>query len=300
MFEDKEERTSVDSIIRTIYLCSECHATFCTTNSTSVSNCVLCGSSNITNQDEVEEKKPFVIPFTKGIQDAQLDYRRKIRFNPLIPISFRKKKTVQSIQKVYLPAFLANVNVKGSTRFLGGEKEKIMKDKQKCIETKKYDVLQNINVDYKNVLLNTFSGIDDKLFNNICECNYNNLKEFNIDLFKDSFYVVGDIAINEIAEKGRQRILKYSVNVARESVVHTLKKLEHDDLVASFSNTKEILVPVYILNISYKGKKYMYLMNGENGLSSFQIPFGILEMVLFGTFCFAILFFISFLIAYFL
>ena len=57
---------------------------------------------------------------------------------------------------------------------------------------------------------------------------------------------------------------------------------------------------MYILNVKYDNKNYMYLMNGENGKSLINLTFGKIELAIVSLLIFGLIFLIAFLVAYFL
>ena len=293
--ENYEEEPS--GFVATQYICHECNASFCTSMRARVYNCVVCGSPSLTMDDYVESRTVKYIPFKKSDKDASRTFRRKTFWNPLVPFSFKFLKVKKHIQKVFLPAYLTDVNHNGIVVFIGGDKEKTIHNNRKCTEIKKYEVNQSINVDYKNVLLGVYSKINDKVFSNICAYDYRNLNEFNSRVVSDSFYVLGDSTITDVGDRGRNKIIKHSFSIARGNVRHTLKKLSKDQTTVVFQNTIEVLVPVYILTIQYRKKKYSFMMNGENGKSYVELPIGILSTCIFSIVITAIVFYITYLIA---
>ena len=61
-----------------------------------------------------------------------------------------------------------------------------------------------------------------------------------------------------------------------------MKKVLDNTLRTDIKNIKSILVPVYMLNVRYGSKDYMYIMNGETGENSLDVTYGKLEMLIFG------------------
>ena len=271
----------------TKYHCGDCGCDF---NGTNMNQCICCYGNNIVGSEDAD-KDIKVIPFNKSIEDAINDYKKKVKLNPLIPLVFKNKNTISSIQKVYIPVFLSNVKVSGNVEFIGGEKSKT--------NVEKYDVINSVNFDYNNVLLNVSTKINDDTLNYIGDYNFNNIQDTKYSEIKD-VVLKSDIQVNDISEKNRQSISKHSIGIVRESINHTLKKLRNDNTVINFNNTKELYLPVYLLNVKYKDNNYQYIMNGENGKSKVNYVYGKLNIVLFSILIFIIVFLISYLIAYFL
>lgn len=279
------------------YNCSRCGSTFYSFAKQNIDNCIICCENGIVEDSYTNFKNSYLVPFNKLTKDFIRMYKRKVFWNPLVPIQFKKKKVMWLVKDVYLPCFLSNVNQKGELYFLGGERGK---NSYNVMETKRYTVFETIHFDYCDVLLNINSKIDDKIFQTICNYDFSHLEKIDFSGKSQSFYLVDNMSVATVSEKAREKISKQTMAVARQNIPHPLKKLKTDKTTITFADTKELFVPVYLLNVKYKNKIYQFIMNGQNGKFYFDIPMGIVETVLFVIFSFSIIFLLSFLIAYFL
>lgn len=281
------------------FRCKDCGTIF--SCETKPEKCVYCGELNIENvEGDSFFSNPFIIPFVKNLDEAKKDYKSKIFTNPLVPIIFKKKSTINRISKIYLPVSMSDIKISGSVKFLAGDKSKIVKDGEKLTETKKYEVNNMVNFDYKNVIVPTYSKIDMKTYNSVCKYDLSLAKEYSKEYVTDSYVIKSDLNPMDISNSIKQVALKHSQGVIRDSIKHDLKKLAQNDAIVMDSNNKELLVPIYLLSVKYKGKNHIYIMNGQNGYSTTNINFGVLETVIFSVLLFLVIFLISFLIAYFL
>lgn len=278
--------------------CNDCNSKFLTTDNNKFTNCIFCNSTNIEKIDTSVSNKIKLIPFKKEYKDVITDYNKKVRFNPLIPLVFKNKKNYSTLQKVYVPVFVTNISRTGEIEFIGGENGNIANDK--VVETRKYSVLQKINLNYLDVLLNISSKIDDEVFNIINNYDFFNIVEIDNKFFDDSFYLYEDISLNDISNKGKIDVDKHSIKIIRNNVKHSMKKLKSDNTKILFENTRELLVPVYIMKVKYNNKEYSYMMNGESGKSYINMPISIKNIIVTGSVIFIIVFLLSYLLAYFL
>ena len=297
MFENDSEVEEGSLVSAFGYKCNHCGSIFYSFTRQSINSCIMCCEEGIVAGSFNDVTDSYCISFDRPIKEFISEYRKKIFWNPIVPIAFKRRRTIWSVKEVYLPCFLSNVNQKGTLYFIGVEQEK---KSDSFMEKKVYNVLENIHFDYKDVLLNTSSKIDDRVFQTVCDYDFSNLK--NIDFLDKSqfFYLVSDMDTTSISEKNRERISKQTIAVACQNVPHSSKKLKEDRSIISFSNTKEVFVPVYLLNVKYKNNIYQCIMNGQNGKMHFNVPIGIVETIISALFVFGFVFLISFLIAYFL
>lgn len=279
------------------YDCPKCNSSFCSLNIDNISKCVICGDTNIEKKELFLSDNLLYVPFLKNRDEVIKLYKKKVLFNPLIPIAFKKKSTISSIQKIYLPGLLTNMIQSGNVEFLGGEKREFKENKKKKVELKRFFVVQNIHFDYKKVLFNTSSKIPEKAFQNICTYSFDSIQELNSNYRDEFLYLIEDISVPDMREKANNYISKSTLSILYRNIIHPLKKLKKDSSNIKFEDTKKVLVPVYLLNMKYHKKDYFFMMNGENGRFLFRFPIGVLESFLFSIVSFFIIFFIGYLIS---
>lgn len=275
------------------YKCEDCRNRFVTKNK--INNCIICNSSRFSEEENIENLDSLqVLPFTKSMEEAIKNYTKKITFNPFIPWTFKKKNIRNSIKKVYIKNTIVSLKISGETIFLGMDKNNINKNES---NKRKYKVVLKSNFDYEDVLVNNISKVEDRMFDEINNYNLSSLTDYNSSFLDSDIYIL-DNEYNE--EKIKNRAMKCSLNVIKDTVKHDMKKLDKSTLAAEVNSKKDVLIPMYILNVKYKEKDYFYLMNGVNGNCTIDFPIGKLELILFSIVIFLIIFLMAFLVAYFL
>lgn len=282
------------------YECGHCKAKFFTTNKTPLKECVICHREKLHSYEEDTSLSVPMIPFFVSLEHAKKTYRKKVFFRPLVPLIFKKKETINSISKLYLPIYFVQANVSGEVAFLGADKEKINQVGEKFIETKKYNVLYDINVDYQDLSLNTSSIISEKAFQTVCQYSSHDVRDATSDLIAEGYVLEKNIDPAESAEKGRKRVMNHSLLMLKENIIHAYFKLDQNNASVNFSNSKEIWVPIYYMNVRYHDKDYMYLMNGNNGIFTIDLTFSKWKIVLWSAIVFILMMLLAFLVAYYL
>ncbi len=274
------------------FKCNSCSSSFIAKNK--LSKCLFCGSENlIESQDTRDYDNTYIIQFMKNREDAIKDYKKKVIFNPLIPMIFKNKKTINSCEKIYLDSSLCDLHISGTTKFIGIDN--VSKNNQD-----KYEVMNTVNFDYNNVLVSSNSKIDENLFLEICDYNYSALRGFDFNFFNDSVILIGDLVEQEVNTKVSNALVKTTLNVIKNNVKHSTKKLGQNALQLDNFKKRRVLIPIYLISVKYHDKNYLYMMNGENGKSTMNVTFGKLELVITSLLIFGIIFLIAFLVAFFL
>ena len=294
------ESNSVEEVDNTpglgTYTCPKCHAVFSTMNRMAAVRCVYCNSGGIQKVANQSLQNVFVIPFVDTIKDATSLYKSKIRFNPLIPFSFRSGKALKRMRKVYVMCSMLDVLNKGKIVFLGADKIQNVKG----APTPSYECLYSTEFEYDNLLSSNCSLLGDEIISSINDYHFTTMKEFNASMLTDSILLNGDLDKNAIKDSILQKVMKFSVNVVRGNVAHTLKKVGTNNISQEVTTEKIVCVPIYLLNLDYKGKKYKFIMNGQTGEAIVDLPMSALSILLFSLITFIIVFLLCFLAAHFI
>ena len=279
------------------YSCSDCKSTFAAFKDKNIENCIFCNSKNINFVKNENYEKTEIIPFTIDIEEVKKQYRKRVFWNPLIPFKFKGKKRSNKIEKVYYPCYLVEANIRGITNFLAADKNKILKNKKRLIELKKYNVKYDINFDYSNVLINSFDKITDREFAKVCQYNFDSLKKISEDSIKNTIIINSNMEEADVETITGERLMNKSLSIVKKNITHELKKVEDNEANLNFESFKKILVPIYYINLEYRKKNYHYMVNGTNNNTYYKFPFGILETILFSIILFGIIFAIIYYIA---
>ena len=193
----------------------------------------------------------MIIPFVKTMNDAVSDYKKKCKYNFLIPSFFKKKDTISKIEKYYVPFKKLDIKVKGNITY-------------SYEDNKNHRIIKEINIDYNNLLFSK-SKLIDNYFKNLYPYS-NNYVDHNFS----ELSLVEDLDINI------DKIKRIVIDRSRKS---SLKSIDEDKVIETNNNLiteiieKDVYLPIYYLEILYKNKNYYYIMNGESGKSYIELPF---------------------------
>ncbi|MBQ3307180.1 MAG: hypothetical protein IJG68_03185 [Bacilli bacterium] len=266
------------------YHCNICNTEFSVPSNMNFVSCVFCQSKNVQKLDHIDYDDYYCLPYIDTLNDAKKDYRSKIRFNPFLPLIFRKKKTINGIKKLYLPCMLYSVEVNGTVSFFGLDEIRNVK----MIPKQTFESEFSVNILYDNVLVCGFKEVNEAMLSTVNKFNYSVLEHFDSKKNKDIYL----IPMNEDAEKEKEelleQIMKNTISIVRENVPHQKKKIKDNQLKIEIKEQKKVMVPVYFLRIKYREKDYYYLMNGHTGNSIIDLVSSKISTIVFS----AIVFFI--------
>lgn len=274
------------------FVCANCNTKVFSKNKLEL--CPVCHGHLTEASDKSIDDYSHFIPFKINIDEAIRVYKKKVMFNPLIPFLFKSKRTIENIISAYVPGYLVGINVNGDVSFLAGDKVKSTDGKN--FTTKKFNVKGYNNFDYRNILVSLWSKLDIAKFKDAFNYDYQQLEELNLENINEVI-IDSDLNVEEVMNDLNTKVVNKSLSVIKKNIPHELKKITNNELKTNVIEYKKILIPVYYLNIRYKGKDYQYIMNGSCGKLSFSLTYGFVELIIFSMLIFLIIFGISFLLA---
>lgn len=256
------------------YKCSHCNAELITERATAATTCVYCGHPVVIAEQLIGNFSPeYVIPFSKKKEEALnafTSFSKKI----LTPKDFKDMVTFDKIQGIYIPFWLFNghCDMDGKFESLDLINEVTTSDKKVERTWKKF--INNIKgiATFENVPSDGSSKTDDEAMQSIEPYDYSALTPFN------AAYLSGYLAerYDEDSESQKVKFEKRIVDSSHDKLIDTCK---HDRVITknfthkiTYDKVSYALLPVWLLYCSYKGKRYLFAMNGQTGKFIGNLP----------------------------
>ncbi len=268
-----------------LYRCENCGAEVVVTSKTHATTCPYCETPHVVKCEDLLGLKPnavypFVLTQEQAVENALLWAKKKF----FAPRKFKKYLRAENVRGVYQPCFtFDSVTVsnyvgrigKRYTRTVGSGKNR---------RTETYIVWRNISGtftrSFDDIMVNTTSTYSQKTLENLMPYDINTLVEFEQKLLtgyvakrheKDLPTSWGD-AKNIMDSILRKEILgRYSYDVVSYLNVSTTH---------SSVTYKYVMLPVYIINYTYRKKTYSLYVNGNTGKVTGKTPISPLKVAL--------------------
>ena len=266
-----------------VYRCENCGAEVVTTTMTHATSCPYCNTSHIVKSEELAGLKPnAVYPFKltdeQAVESAILWAKKKF----FAPRKFKKNLRVENVCGVYQPCFTFDSQTvsyyngrigKRHTRTVGSGKNR---------RTETYIVWRNISGtftrSFDDVMVNTTSTYSQKTLDKLLPFDIDTLVDFEQKL------LTGYVA------KRHEKDLPTSWNDAKSIMDNVLQREilgQYSYDVVSYLNVdtthssvtyKYVMLPVYVLNYTYKNKVYSVYVNGNTGKVTGTTPVSALKV----------------------
>lgn len=249
------------------YTCSNCGAEILTDDYTAATFCSFCGSPTLMEDRLSGEKMPTrIIPFKISKEQAQNSYRAWCKRGILTPKDFTSQNTIEKITGMYVPFWLYDydANVK-----LNADCTRVKRERRGDMEythTDHYHVYRDVSDYYEKVPVDASEKMPDSVMDRLEPYSYSELQEFNMGYL--SGYMAEKYSFNsdELKRRVENRLEGYIFKEARDTISgYTSTAVTENNIRLSCKRAAYAMLPVWLLNYRYKGREYMFALNGQTG-----------------------------------
>ncbi len=249
------------------YKCSTCGAELVTDEHTAATCCSYCGSPNLLSERLEGEKTPAkLIPFKIDRQKAESIYREWCKKGKLTPKEFTSQSTIEKMTAIYVPFWLYDYGANARIRANCTRVRHARRGDYQYTYTDHFRVYRDVSAEYLKIPADASEKMPDDMMDKLEPFDYSELKEFKMPYLSGYLAEKYNYGSNELAKRVEPRVSSYIMNEGRNTingyatVVVAGKNITLSKRVASY-----VMLPVWMLTYRYKGKEYMFAINGQTG-----------------------------------
>lgn len=257
-----------------VYTCKSCGGEIVSDENTGATSCPYCGNPVILTERFRGALRPdMVIPFKLDKKAAKEAYYKHIKGRPLLPKVFRRENHIDEIKGIYVPFWLFDADVAADTRYKA-TKVRIWSDSDyDYTETSYYSVDRSGNMSFVSVPVDGSSRMPDDLMESIEPYKVADAVEFQTAYLSGYLADKYDVDAQQSTDRARERMKESAQDVLRDTVKGYASVIpENTNVRISGGDAKYALYPVWILNTTWRGKKYIFAMNGQTGRMTGDLP----------------------------
>lgn len=256
------------------YVCDSCGAEVVTEDTTSATFCYYCHNPVLLTERLSGEFKPDkIIPFVFEKEKAINSFLSWAKSKKFVPKEFYSDSQLEKITGMYIPYWMADVKTDLDYSGKGTNLRIWRVGNTEYTEAKEYEIRRQGTIDVDNVHEVAMGKIDKGLIDSISPYDESKAVDFSMSYLSGFFAEKYDIQKEEVETTIEDRVRKYTAIMLQESIGSYDKvSMDHSDLNLSIKGWKYILLPAWILTYKYRGKTYIYAVNGQNGKSYGELP----------------------------
>ncbi len=256
------------------FLCPACAGEIITDANTAATFCPYCGNPSIITERVSNGLKPEgVIPFKTSKEDARAAFKKLCSGKPLLPRMFMNEQQLERITGMYVPFWLYDCDSDFQGRYNATRVHTWSDRKYIYTKTDHFLLTREADASFSGIPMDGSTKMDDTFMESIEPFDYRAMVDF------DTAYLSGFLAdkYDVPSESGKDRVrqradssihdMLQSTFLGFATVIPASKQLRINQ-----SRAKYVLMPVWMLNTTYKGKTYTFAMNGQTGKMTGTLP----------------------------
>ena len=256
------------------YVCNSCGGEIVGDENTGATACPYCGNPVVmTGMFSGDLKPDLVIPFKLDKKAAKEGLMKHMSGKRLLPKIFKDQNHIDEIKGVYVPFWLFDTDVDAQVRYRATKVRGWSDSNYNYTETLHFSVQRGGSVGFCNVPVDGSSKMADDLMESIEPFDISEAVDFQ------SAYLAGyladkyDVDVEQSIERANERV-KRSTEEAFASTVQGFTSVvaENSNIQLHDGHVKYALYPVWLLNTTWNGNKYVFAMNGQTGKFVGDLP----------------------------
>ena len=282
------------------YKCKSCGAEIVADSQTAATFCVYCGNTAILKSKLSGNFSPDkIIPFSKEKEQAIDAFKKLSKGRPLMPRNFNNVKNIEKIKGVYIPFWLYDLDTNGDVMMEAKNIKEWDSGDTHYTETKYYDVIRGGSMSFSDVPVDGSTRFDNDIMNSIEPFNYSKMVPYNHAYLSGFYAEKYDVSVDDAIAEANKRVITSARSKLYNSVLGYSSVTVMKDTLSAVENKREYaMLPVWMVNVKYNNKLYIFAMNGETGKFIGNIPLDKKRVFFFTVLTFILSFLFCFLVSY--
>lgn len=274
------------------YKCKNCGAEIVADSQTSATFCVYCGNTAILKSKLSGEFKPdLIIPFAKDKDVAIEAFKGLSKGRPFLPKDFNNVENIEKIRGIYIPFWIYDMAITGGVEARGQRVSSWSRGNTHYTKTDYYQLIRHGVGRYKRIPIDGSSRFGDDIMGSIEPFNYDDIVPYNhaylSGFLAERYDIEGDVLIGNAVTRAVESTKQIFLN---DMVGYSNKTLYNNSLRANNIVKQYALFPVWMVNVKYKDKYYLFAMNGQTGKFIGDMPVDTNKVIKWSIIMFLILF----------
>lgn len=268
-----EEYTEEEARNLQAYSCPSCGARIYTDKNTAVTICPYCGSPSVIESQFAAKKPDYVLPFQLSRDQAVQSLKEYCRKKPFLPKAFLDESRLEKIQGVYVPFWLFSATMDADASYEGIRERTYMRGDDQITEIRHYRLTRSGTEDFQNVPVDASARMPDEYMDALEPFDTGRMQAFHasymVGYMADSYDTGSEESARRADERMTSSILSdlYATTAGFQSVTPLAQRCRRTRASAAYT-----FYPVWMLTASYRGKSYLFAVNGQSGKVVGKLP----------------------------
>ena len=257
-----------------VYVCQSCGGEIVSDENTAASICPFCDSPiTLRGRLKGELKPDYIIPFKLDKKAAKEKFAEHLKGKKLLPRVFKGEAHIDEIKGMYVPYWLFDSKVDVHMRYKATRIRSWSDSRYNYTETSHFAVIREGNISFSHVPVDGSEKMADDLMESLEPYNFKEAVPFQSAYFAGYFADKYDVDEKASITRANERI-RHSTEAKFINTVTGYSSVVQDggNIQLVDGQTHYAMYPVWILNTTWNGEKYLFAMNGQTGKFVGNLP----------------------------
>jgi len=256
------------------YACPSCGATILADETTVAQFCAYCGNPVILKGRVTGQRKPQkIIPFAIGKQQAIDKLKALLGKKIFVPNDFKSQSTLDKITGVYHPFWLTDADTDCALEAEGTRVTVWMAGNKRYTRTDFYRIWRRADIHFEDLATNALGSADKALVEGVLPYPIEAHRDFDMSYLSGFFAKRNDLTPEDVEKEVSDKMHTYSEQLLLRTIRgYDSVKVSRKAVVVNDSNWDYTLLPIWLLSYNYRGKNYVFALNGYTGKMFGTLP----------------------------
>lgn len=257
-----------------VYVCNSCGGEIVGDANMGATSCPYCDNPIVVKGTFSGDLKPnYIIPFKLDKKAAKEGLNKHLSGKFFLPKVFKDENHIDEVKGVYVPFWLFDTDVEGQVNYDATTVRHFSDSNYDYTETSHYNIYRAGNIAFDRIPVDGSTQMPDDLMESVEPFDFSEAKDFQTAYMAGYLADKYDVTSEQSILRANERVKK-STEEAFMSSVHGYSSVsvKNSNIKTYNGKTSYAMYPVWILNTTYKDKKYLFAMNGQSGKFVGNLP----------------------------
>lgn len=257
-----------------VYHCASCGAEVIADSSTAATHCPYCDNVIIMSGNLSGVRRPdYIIPFKYSRENARQAMKDHFKDKKLLPRVFSEEAHLDEIKGIYVPFWLFTTTADGEARYKMTQVRTWSDLHYNYTETKHFRGERSGYINFVNIPIDALESIPNEVTESLEAFDFRDAVPFDTAYLSGYFANVFDVTADDCVDRIKERVGASAADSFRSTVTgYATVSPESSRIFLRDTSIKYAMYPVWILNTTWRGKKYLFAMNGQSGKFVGNLP----------------------------
>ena len=257
-----------------VFVCNSCGGEIIGDENTAATACPFCGNPVVISGRLSGALRPdFVIPFQLDKAAAKAGFEKHLTGKTLLPKIFKDQNHIDEIRGIYVPFCIFDADASAKMRYRATRVRHWSDSRFDYTETSFYSLIRQGTLSFEHIPVDGSVKMADDLMESLEPFDFSKAVPFHSAFLAGYFADKYDVSAEDSVKRADERVRNSTEQAfAATTVGYTTATPEYRGIQLKNGKATYALYPVWLLNTTYRGEKFVFAMNGQTGKFVGNLP----------------------------